>query len=201
MFLLNRPTEAQIDKFLDTCKADSFSYDEVGATRSSPPAGYNIDHNRVILGYGEDIFQLAKVAVREWKMFDVPDLQLFFPDTPIEPGRDVAPLAHHLGFYSLNSCRIVYVIDEPNAYGFAYGTLTEHAEIGEERFSVEFHPDSGEVWYNIFAFSRPGHILVKLGYPYSRYKQRRFAVGSMAAVQRAVRRPRQHNSEEQGRMR
>jgi uncharacterized protein (UPF0548 family) len=80
----------------------------------------------------------------------------------------------------------VYVIEETTRFGFAYGTLTEHAEIGEERFTVEFHPDSGEVWYDIFAFSRPGHFLVKLGYPYGRYKQRQFAVGSKDAMKRAV---------------
>src|SRR6188474_2900981 len=110
MFLLKRPTEAEIDEFLIKRKADSFSYPEVGATLGSPPMGYDIDHNRILLGRGDDVFQLAKKAVREWKMFEVPGLKLFYPDTPIEQGRDVAPLAHHLGFYSLNSCRIVYVI-------------------------------------------------------------------------------------------
>ncbi len=54
----------------------------------------------------------------------------------------------------------------------AYGTLTEHVEIGEERFIVEFDHESNEVWYDIFAFSRPGHMLVKIGYPYSRYLQK-----------------------------
>ena len=42
-----------------------------------------------------------------------PGLQLLLSGTPIEIGRDVAPLAHHLGFYSLNSCRVAYVIDVP----------------------------------------------------------------------------------------
>jgi uncharacterized protein (UPF0548 family) len=188
MFLLKRPTETEIDEFLIRRKADSFSYPEAGATLGSPPTGYDIDHNRILLGLGDDVFQLAKKAVREWKMFEVPGLKLFYPDTPIEQGRDVAPLAHHLGFYSLNSCRIVYVIEEPNSFGFAYGTLTEHAEIGEERFKIEFDPESGEVWYDILAFSRPGHFLVKLGYFYGRYKQRQFAVGSKAAMIRAVER-------------
>ena len=186
MFLLTRPTDSQIRDFLSTRKGDSFSYSEVGATRDTPPAGYNIDHNRVRLGQGAGDFERAKQAIREWKMFEVPGLRLCFPDTPIEAGRDVAPLARHLGFYSLNSCRIVYVIDEPERFGFAYGTLTDHAEIGEERFTVELHPESGEVWYDILAFSRPGHLLVKLGYPYGRYKQRQFAVGSKAAMGRAV---------------
>jgi uncharacterized protein (UPF0548 family) len=188
MFLFTCPTNAQIEEFLSARKADSFSYPEVGATRGSPPSGYNVDHNRVVLGRGEVDFSRAKRAVREWKMFDVPGLKLFYPNTPIEQGRDVAPLAHHLGFYSLNSCRIVYVIDEPNVFGFAYGTLTEHAEICEERFKVEFDPDSGDVWYDILAFSRPGHFLVKLGYLYGRYKQKQFAVGSKAAMIRAVKR-------------
>ena len=192
MFLFTRPSEAQIKDFLSSRKADSFSYPEVGATRGSPAAGYNIDHNRLVLGRGGDDFERAKQAVREWKMFDVPGLQLFFPDTPLETGRDVAPLAHHLGFYSLNACRIVYVIDEPNKFGFAYGTLTEHAEIGEERFSVEFDRDSGNVSYEIFAFSRPGHFLVKLGYPYGRYKQKQFGAGSKAAMQKAVNAARSH---------
>ncbi len=186
MFLLTRPKDAEIKEFLEMRRTDSFSYPEVGATRGLPPAGYNVDHNRVILGRGPHDFEKAKQAIREWKMFDVPGLDLLYPDTPIEAGRNVAPLANHLGFYSLNSCRVAYVIDEPDKFGFAYGTLTEHVEIGEERFTVEFDKVSGEVWYDIFAFSRPGNFLVKLGYPYSRYKQKQFAVDSKAAMQKAV---------------
>jgi len=186
MFHFTRPTDAQIREFLKSREEDSFSYPEVGATLNTPPSGYNIDHNRMMIGRGIDEFERAKTAIRQWKMFDVRGLELCFADTPIEVGRNVAPLAYHLGFYSLNSCRIVYVIDEPMRFGFAYGTLTEHAEIGEERFTVEIHPESGEVWYDILAFSRPGHFLVKLGYPYGRYKQRQFATGSKEAMHRAV---------------
>jgi len=186
MFHFTRPTDAQIREFLKSREEDSFSYPEVGASLNTPPSGYNIDHNRMMIGRGIDEFERAKTAIRQWKMFDVRGLELCFADTPIEVGRNVAPLAYHLGFYSLHSCRIVYVIDEPMRFGFAYGTLTEHAEIGEERFTVEIHPESGEVWYDILAFSRPGHFLVKLGYPYGRYKQRQFAVGSKEAMKRAV---------------
>ena len=186
MFLLRRPTPEQIREFLKQRESDTLSYPEVGATRDpTPPRGYSIDHNRQLLGSGRDIFEKAKDAIRQWKMFEVPGLELCYPDTPIGVGRNVAPLAHHLGFWSLNSCRIVYVIDETERFGFAYGTLTQHVEIGEERFTVEFHPDTGEVGYDIFAFSRPGSWLIKLGYPYSRYKQKQFAVGSKAAMLRS----------------
>ena len=78
------------------------------------------------------------------------------------------------------------MIDEPHRFGFAYGTLTEHAEIGEERFTAELDPASGEVWYDVFAISRPGNWLVKLGYPYARYRQKQFSSGSKGAMLRAI---------------
>ncbi len=189
MFLLTRPGPESIAVFLSNRENDSYSYDDVGATRSSPPPGFDVDHNRALLGRGAEDFERAKSAIRQWKMFDVPGLELISSETPIEAGRNVALLAHHLGFYSLSSCRIVYVIDDDgpvSRFGFAYGTLTEHVEIGEERFCVEFHRETGEVWYDIFAFSRPGHFFVKVGYPFARYLQKSFAVGSKAAMQRAV---------------
>ena len=189
MFLLTRPSPESIAKFLSERENDSHSYDDVGATSSSPPAGFDVDHNRALLGRGAEDFERAKSAIRQWKMFNVPGLELISSETPIEAGRNVALLAHHLGFYSLSSCRIVYVIDDDGPvgrFGFAYGTLTEHVEIGEERFCVELHRETGEVWYHIFAFSRPGHFMVKIGYPFARYLQKRFAVGSKAAMQRAV---------------
>jgi uncharacterized protein (UPF0548 family) len=185
MFLLTRPTAAYIAAFLEARKADSFSYTDVGVTRTSPPRGFAVDHNRIMLGHGEEVFDRAKKAVRQWKMFDIPGIELFYSDSPIETGRDVALLAKHLGIYSLNACRIVYVVDEPSRFGFAYGTLSEHAESGEERFTVELHPETDEVWYDVFAFSRPGHFLVKLGYPYGRYRQKQFAIGSKEAIRRA----------------
>jgi uncharacterized protein (UPF0548 family) len=89
-------------------------------------------------------------------MFEMTRLSLCWPGTRIEVGATVAVLVAHLGFWSLNSCRIVYLIDERGPverFGFAYGTLTEHAEIGEERFSVEFHASEQAVWYDLYAFS------------------------------------------------
>ena len=188
MFSLKRDNSA-IDAFLKRAGADSFSYEAVGASRMGSPAGYNRDHNRVQIGQGRDDFEKAKTAVRSWKMFDISWAEIHRDDTPIEAGKNVAVLISHLGFYSLNACRIVYVIDEPNTverYGFAYGTLTDHGETGEERFSVEFHPETGEVWYDLFAFSKPNHLLAKIGYPVARIFQKRFVRDSLAAMKRAV---------------
>lgn len=189
MFLLSAPDRRTVERFLDDREDDSFSYAEVGATAHEPPPGYNIDHNRQLLGTGRDVFGSAKQAVREWKMFDFPWIRLVSDETPIETGRTVAIVAEHLGFYSINASRIVYTIDEEDRFGFAYGTLTEHAEIGEERFLVEFDVGTGNVWYDLFAFSRPGSTLAWLGYPISRYFQMEFAAESKAAMLRAITEP------------
>jgi hypothetical protein len=70
--------------------------------------------------------------------------------------------------------------------GFSYSTLPDHAESGEERFLVEWGRATGSVWYDILAFSRPRHLLARLGYPWVRRVQRRFARDSAAAMVRAV---------------
>ena len=90
----------------------------------------------------------------------------------------------------MNACRIVYVIEEEDPfekYGFAYGTLAEHGEIGEERFTVEMNPDNQSVWYDLYSFSWPTP-LARLAYPFTRALQKRFARDSKAAMQKAVHR-------------
>ena len=62
-------------------------------------------------------------------------------------------------FWLLNACRIVYLAEDEAAnrrrYGFACGTLDEHAERGKERFTVERNREDDAVWYDILSFSRP----------------------------------------------
>ena len=89
----------------------------------------------------------------------------------------------------MNACRIVYVVDDEGPvqrFGFAYGTLPEHAESGEERFTVEWHEADDAVWYDIVAFSRPQQLLTRLAYALVRRLQKRFARDSAAAMRRAV---------------
>ena len=189
MFSLTAPTEDEIRCFISKQKDSGFSYPEVGASATAAPTGYNVDHNRVQLGRGEVTWQRAVDAIRAWQMFSMPWVSLHWPSTPIQAGTDVAVSIHHFGFYSLNACRIVYVVDEEGTvkrFGFAYGTLAEHAETGEERFTVEWNRGDDRVWYDILAFSRPKKMLARLGYPLSRLLQKRFANGSKAAMLEAV---------------
>ena len=189
MFRLRAPSEGEIRHFIARLQHSFFSYSEVGASGGDVPRGYNVDHNRILLGTGDVTWHRAVEAIRGWQMFNMPWVRLYWPTAAIRVGTEVAVLVRHFGFYSLSACRIVYVVDEDGPvvrYGFAYGTLAEHAERGEERFTVEWNRSDDKVWYDILAFSRPQHTLVKLGYPLSRMLQRRFAQGSKAAMFKAV---------------
>ena len=184
MFLLRKPSDLQIRAFIAAQQQSSYSYSPLGITRDGTAPGYTVDRNRVQLGSGAQCFDAAVKAVREWKMFDLGWVHLFSNETPIETGATVAVVVNHLGFWSMNACRIVYVIEDHGKFGFAYGTLAEHAERGEERFMVERDAEDDSVWYDLLAFSKPGPM-ARLGYPYTRRMQKKFAQDSKAAMQRA----------------
>ena len=190
MILLHDPTTQEVEAFLEAQRDARFSYPEVGATRKGAPPYYKVDHNRVRLGTGEEAFKIAVAAMRQWKMFDLGWVRIAWPGAPIREGTTVAVVARTAGFWTLNAARIVYTLDEVTItgrrFGFAYGTLRDHAEIGEERFSVELHRADGSVWYDLFAFSRPRLWLAQIGYPLSRVYQKRFARDSKAVMVRTV---------------
>jgi uncharacterized protein (UPF0548 family) len=144
MFRWSKPNRDSVIAFLSAQQNEPFSYADVGSSRREAPKGYIVDHNRIKLGQGVQIFERAKCAVTKWKMFDMPWIDLCWPDTPVQLGANVAVVISHLGFRSMNACRIVYVIDEHGSsekYGFACGTLPDHGERGEERFTVELNAD------------------------------------------------------------
>lgn len=189
LFRLTRHIDDEVRRFIANQGDADFSYPEVGASAGTLPAGYNVDHNRIELGSGEQAWLRAVAAVRAWRMFDIPWLRLYWPDAQLKVGAVVAVGVSSFGFFSLNACRIVYVVDEngPAAqFGFAYGTLPDHAETGEERFIVEWNRATDKVSYDILAFSRPRHALARLGYPLSRSLQKQFAADSKMAMYRAV---------------
>ena len=158
-------------------------------TQGSAPTGYQADHNHIRLGSGATAFAAAVAALQGWKMFDLGWLELTPADAPIEVNVTVCVRVRHFGFWSLNACRIVYVVDEDGPvkrFGFAYGTLADHAERGEERFTIEWNREDDSVGYDILAYSQPRHRLARLGYPLARMMQRRFARDSKQAMWRAV---------------
>jgi uncharacterized protein (UPF0548 family) len=186
---LTAPSSGQIDRFLSGMAELPFEYPSVGASMNGAPAGFELDHNRVQLGQGATDFAAGCAALKAWKMFPPPWTRLSPADAAINVGTVVAMQAHALGFWWMNGCRIVYVIDEAagpiRRFGFAYGTLPAHVEAGEERFMVEMRADE-TVWYDLRAFSRPRYWPVRLAKPIARALQRRFVRDSKAVMVRAV---------------
>ena len=185
MFLARRPSQSVVADFRAAQGEANLTYSPVGLSESSRP-GFNHDRLREVVGHGDAAFQAAVAALEQWSQFAFGWVELFPPKAPLKVGTNVAVLASHLGFWSLNACRVVEEFNESGTrFGFAYGTLAEHAESGEESFVVELDPD-GSVWYEIRATSRPRALLARLGYPISRRFQASFRSASVRALKRVV---------------
>ena len=186
MLFLHRPSDQQIRSLRDARKDSPFSYPDVGATRNHPPPGWRVNHMRRLMGTGRVLHNKIVQALFSWDLLAVGNLELFSAAPQVVPQAAVAILSRHFGIWSVDFCRVIYVLrEEPEQSGkilrtgFAYGTLPGHAVKGEEIFSIEFHPATEEVWYDIFSFSLPASPLIRLAAPIARATQKRFATASL----------------------
>jgi len=150
------------------------------------PKGFSRDHTRGEIGHGLAAFEAARSALRQWQHFDLGWVRVANPKARIEPEEIVAVEVYALGLWSVNFSRILYVIDELDRFGFAYGTTALHVERGEERFLLEYYPMSGAVYYDLLAVSQPANWMARLAYPYTRSRQRKFARDSHRRMRLAV---------------
>ncbi len=190
---LRRPSNRAIREFIDGQSRLPLTYAAAGTWAAEPPAGYRANGARIRLGRGAAVFDAGRSALLGWEQFPGGWVDVCFRDVPIESGRVVAVLARGLGFWWLNACRIVSVVDEdgPGAcFGFAYVTLPGHVASGEERFLIEWDRSDDSVWYDVSSVSRPNGLLGRFGARYARRKQARFAAESAEAMRRATERRR-----------
>ena len=141
--------------------AQSLTYAEVGATQGSMPPGYRHVVAGRRIGTGRLRFEEAAHAVMAYGMLRGAGVRLQATTEFAEPGADVLG---KLGPF-LAPCRVVYVLDEPDRRGFAYGSLPGHAVRGEEMFAVRFDPADGGVYAEVAAFSQPATWWSRLGSP------------------------------------
>ncbi len=189
MFLARRPSLARIERFLRESASLPLSYGPVGIVRTGN-ARRDLDEATVAIGHGRQDFERARRALMAWTQFDIGWVETFPQHAPVAVGTVVGVLIRHLGFWSLNGCRVLYRVgDEADdaRFGFAYGTLTNHAEAGEELFEVFVDPQTDDVMYRIRATSRPYATLARVGHPIVRVLQARFRRHSAAAMIRATR--------------
>jgi uncharacterized protein (UPF0548 family) len=166
-------------------RADDLTYDQVGRTSGVLPDGYHHLNTRMIVGLGTDGFAKAARALFGWQMHLRAGLRVSTSSATVEHDA-VVMLGIGAGSFRLNApCRVVYIIDEPNRQGFAYGTLPGHPESGEEAFVVERANDD-TVRFSITAFSRPASDLAKLAGPLGRIAQRRMTARYLRTLAEAT---------------
>lgn len=191
---------------IQSLAALEFNYDAAAYERTGEKLGWNIDQHRALLGREAPgapgvIFSRAQEAIRNYEFPD-PSLitAIFAPEEKLE-GRNMLMEAKFLGFTFYFGVRVTAVIDQtaPNeaghpvaSWGYAYRTLKGHFELGEIRFVVCKDLVTGEVEFQIDAYSRPDRIpnpFYRLGFHFfGRPLQRRFARTSIARMQRFARR-------------
>jgi uncharacterized protein (UPF0548 family) len=144
------------------------TYTEVGATAGVLPADYRHLHASAVIGHGRQRFEEAAAAVMRWGMLRGAGVR-------VEATTEVAAVGSEVlvGLGPLRApCRVVYVVDDPDRRGFAYGTLPGHPEIGEELFAVRYDPASEAVYAEVTAFSRHGTWWSRLAGPVTSLAQR-----------------------------
>lgn len=178
-------------------RASPFNYAPVGATRSEDhtgarPCRYPISEVRAPIGSGQARWEYAWKETLSWgiqrragysilplgqpqtatgnpvhhELLDAAYPRVL-PDLTVQLRRHVGPLPMKMPI------RVVYVLDEPNRKGFAFGTLAGHPVSGEVAFIVERSAD-GTVWFILRSLSGPGKGLWRLAYPIVLLLRRRF---------------------------
>ncbi|PEG34336.1 hypothetical protein CQY20_26020 [Mycolicibacterium agri] len=153
---------------LDELANLSLTYTEVGATAGPLPDGYHHVRESRVIGRGRARFDDAAAKVMRWGMLRGAGVR-------VEPSTEIAAVGSEVlvGIGPLRApCRVVYVIDDDDRRGFAYGTLPGHPESGEEMFAVRYDPSTGDVHAEVAAFSRHATWWSKLGSPVTSLAQR-----------------------------
>ncbi|WP_191243343.1 DUF1990 family protein [Amycolatopsis deserti] len=155
---------------LDGLRGAPFSYAEVGRTRGELPPGYRHLRRRAVVGRGRDRFEEAARILLGWGVQRGAGLRVHPSGEVVSEGA-LALLRAGLAPVRITApVRVVYVVDERERRGFAYGTLPGHPVAGEEAFVVELGPDE-TVTFTITAFSRPASLLARLAGPVGRAVQ------------------------------
>ncbi len=173
MFLLHRPSPDDLARLVEAESGSALTYREIGATASADnlPSGYRHDHWAADLGsFSADRFARTAKALGQWQVQRRSGLTIY-PGDPVHSDATFALTFRLAAVYVVAAGRVVYVTDEPDRFGFAYGTLPSHPEQGEEAFHVV--RQGSRLRLEIVSFSRPRHPVARLGAPVTRAVQLR----------------------------
>jgi len=156
---------------------EELTYAEHGwSQQQRVPAGYRVEHRRIAAGTGPQAYAALAEGIMGWQLHRLAGLQVD-PATP----RAAAGLrmASRFGRGPVRlriPCQVVWTEEDMRSggrrrTGFGYGTLPGHPVRGEESFTAVFEPD-GQVWFELFAFSRPANWFFRAGAPVAAASQR-----------------------------
>lgn len=145
---------------------EGLTYTEVGATAGEMPPGYHHVRARRVVGHGREDFERAADALLAGDAQRRAGARVTLSETPMRAGTRVTM---RLGVFRI-PCLVVWAERTDTVAGFAYGTLPGHPERGEERFTLTLRP-TGEVVFDIAAFSAPGRWFTRIGAPLGRLVQ------------------------------
>ena len=199
MLHLVRPSDSDLQRVLEKSRRAELSYEEVGATQGTPlPAGYRLDHYERRLGSEEGRFERAVDALRRWQGHVGAGVRIFPDGATVEIDSTVLFVFRTTGLWAIAPCRVVYVVNEPSQFGFAYGTLPGHPESGEVAMIVS-RDDAGSVAARLESFSRTVDPLARAASPVTRVIQKRITnryLDALAAASALA--PRHRDSREEG---
>jgi len=191
-FLLGPISDGRLAAVLRDASGREPSYAAVGATRTGDmrevPGGFHVDHLRMDVAAVDPAgaFAAGVRALRGWEVHRGAGAPVFPAAAALAEGETVVVTLRLLPSLVTVAapCRVVYVTDEPDRFGFGYGTLPGHPEAGEEAFHVV---RTGEgIRFEIDVLWKPVHPLVRLGGPVSRRVQATMTRRYLAAFRRAV---------------
>jgi len=163
------------------------TYPEVGATAGGAlPSGYRHVRRTERLGTGPDVYHRVAAGLATWQIHRYAGLTVTAEHPPALDVEFVTRIG--LGPFRIAApCRIVWYVEEPDRYGYGFGTLAGHPERGEEAFLVEW-TGADDVVFTIAAFSRPAVWWARLGAAPARWLQDRVTDRYVAAARRLARR-------------
>lgn len=180
---LGRPDPASLDRFLGEGRDAEPTYAPVGTLLAADGPTPDLAAERS-LGSTPGTFEAAVACFRS--LAPQRSVATVWPsDAVAELGATVL-VALPFGPATVVAVnRVVAVVDEPDRWGFAYGTLPGHPEVGEEAFVVERGAD-GVVTARIAATAHVALPAARLAQPLLAPLQRRFAQRYLDAVSAAV---------------
>jgi uncharacterized protein (UPF0548 family) len=178
-----RPSEADLEALLARCRDADLTYGPPGISLTGDaPAG--LTTHRWTAQLPHDAFAAAQAAIRAWAVHRGAGLSVV-TDGPLAVGTNVAMSAPLPAGFVDATCRVVEVVDEADRFGFAYGTLPDHPERGEESFLV-VRDGRDSLRFDVCAVSVPTHPLARLAPPIADRIQASAVRRYLTAMQRAV---------------